>query len=129
MPNNPYDDVFKNLAKMMEDILKNLPNQGPSHVVHYTIIAEPGEAPRVFQGMDDELEDIPYEMIETGECIYITAEIEPDIEPPDVEIEPRTIRILEEDGETVVELDCEVDTEQSYYNIHHGILDIVCIKR
>ena len=128
MPSNPYDDIFKNLARMMEDLLKYFPTQASSHVVHYTIIAEPGEAPRVFQESLEELEEVPYETIETEECIYITAEIESDDGEARVEIGPRSVTIWEKDGETTIDIECDIDPDRSSYNIHHGILDVVCYK-
>ena len=115
---------------MMEDILKNIPAQASSHVVHYTIIARPGEAPRVFQPpQEGEDSEVPYETIETDECIYITTEIDPDDGDACVEIGPRSITIREKDGETIIDIDCEIDPDRSMYNIHRGILDIVCRKK
>lgn len=114
---------------MMEDILKNIPAQASSHVVHYTIIAEPGEAPRVFQQSQEELdEEVPYETIETDDCIYITVEIA-SADEACVEIGSRSVTIWENDEETIIEIDCEIDPDRSAYNIHRGILDIVCYKK
>src|SRR5512138_3329354 len=79
MRNNPYDDIFKNLAKMMEDLLRNLPNQGTSQFVGYTIITEPGQPPRVLRrDREGNKHEIPYELIETKDRIFVTAEIAAD---------------------------------------------------
>ena len=37
-PNSPYDDVFNNLAKIVEDIVKNMPDNHHARIVGYTII-------------------------------------------------------------------------------------------
>ncbi len=37
-PNSPYDDVFNNLAKIVEDIVKNMPENQHARIVGYTII-------------------------------------------------------------------------------------------
>ena len=37
-PNGPYDDVFNNLAKIVEDIVKNMPDNQHARIVGYTII-------------------------------------------------------------------------------------------
>ena len=37
-PNGPYDDVFNNLAKIVEDIVRNMPENQHARIVGYTII-------------------------------------------------------------------------------------------
>ncbi|RPJ53427.1 MAG: hypothetical protein EHJ95_02280 [Methanobacteriota archaeon] len=130
MRNNPYDDIFKNLAKMMEDLLRNLPNQGTSQFVGYTIITEPGQPPRVLRrDRDGNKHEIPYELIETKDRIFVTAEIAADRkEAPYAQIGSKTVRIHQGEEETEIDLGCDIDIDHSFYNVHHGVMDIVCYK-
>jgi HSP20 family molecular chaperone IbpA len=132
MRNDPYDDIFRNLAKMMEELLKDLPAQGMSHFVGYTIITQPGEAPRVLRrDREGNRQDVPYEVIETKDRIYVTAELEGDDDDMDLyaDIGPDSICIHQNDGETIIDLDCDIDVERSYYDVLHGVMDIVCYKK
>ncbi len=51
-PNGPYDDVFNNLAKIVEDIVKNMPDNQHARIVGYTIITRHPSTgdPEVFSG-------------------------------------------------------------------------------
>ncbi|MDP2795905.1 MAG: hypothetical protein Q8N94_00155, partial [Methanoregula sp.] len=64
-PNNPYDDVFNHLAKIVEDIVKNMPDNEHARIVGYTIISRQpldGE-PGIFRvGIPVDDGEIPYEM-------------------------------------------------------------------
>jgi hypothetical protein len=80
MPTNPYDDAFRNLAKVMEELLNNLSLDENPRFVGCTIITGPGEDPRIIQfDTDEENDEIAYELIESDDCIYITADIPPSL--------------------------------------------------
>jgi len=75
-PNSPYDDVFNNLAKIVEDIVKNMPDNHHARIVGYTIITRhPSNGdPGIFQAGDPgDDEEIPYEVVESDDMIFITA--------------------------------------------------------
>ena len=64
-PGGPYDDVFNNLAKIVEDIVKNMPESQHARVVGYTIITRQASSgdPEVFgAGIPDDDGEIPYEL-------------------------------------------------------------------
>ena len=49
-PNNPYDEVFGNLSKIVEEIVRNMPEAEHARIIGYTIVTrhasgEPGSSP------------------------------------------------------------------------------------
>lgn len=132
MPNEPNDDLFKNFAKVMEDILSSLPLDENSRFVGCTIITSQGGEPRFIplDEMEDEGgEDLDYEMIESPDKIYITAEMSPEAESaPDIDIQPDTVKISIDGDDVVIELPCLVHAGQSFSNVRNGVIDIICEK-
>jgi hypothetical protein len=132
MPNEPNDDLFKNFAKVMEDILSNLSLDENTRFVGCTIITGQGGEPRFIPLDEFEAEmpdDIDYEMIESPDRIYITAEISPEAEAiPDIDIQPDTVKISIDGKEAVIELPCLIHAGQSFSNIKNGVIDIICEK-
>jgi len=131
-PNNPYDDVFNNLAKIVEDIVKNMPDSRNARIVGYTIITRnpsKGE-PGIFrQGEPDDDEEIPYEVIESDDRIFITVTLPADSKnAPLVDIQANSVRVDIDDRNVSVTLDNPVDRIHSYYRIHRGIMDITLKK-
>jgi hypothetical protein len=131
-PNGPYDDVFSNLAKIVEDIVRNMPDSQHARIIGYTIITRQSEAgePEVFQfspPQDDD--DIPYEVMESEEWVFITATMP--AEPknaPFADIEPDHVRIIVDDRSVTVLLNHPVDRVHSYYRVHRGLMDITLKK-
>jgi HSP20 family molecular chaperone IbpA len=131
-PNNPYDDVFNNLAKIVEDIVKNMPDNEHARIVGYTIITRSpqNEDPGIFRagGRDDDGE-IPYEVMETDDQVFITAEMPTTIKnAPIADIEPERVRITADDRTTTIMLEHKVDRIHSYYRVHRGVMDITLKK-
>jgi hypothetical protein len=127
-PNGPYDDVFGNLAKIVEDIVKNMPESQHARVIGYTIITRHavGDDPEIFrEGMPDDDHEIPYEVVETEEDIFITAELPSDPKnAPIADIDPDQVRICVDDQITTVMLPHPVDRIHSTYRVHRGVMDI-----
>jgi len=135
MPNNPsgpYDDVFSNLAKIVEDIVKNMPESQHARIVGYTIITRQGSGgdPEMFRAdPPDDDGEVPYEVVETDNDIFITAEMPADPKnAPVAEIEPECVRILVDERLTTIMLNTPIDRIHSYYRIHRGIMDIALKK-
>jgi len=132
MPNEPNDDLFKNFAKVMEDIISNLSLDEDTRFVGCTIITSQGGEPRFIplDELEEEVQDdVDYEMIESPDKIYITAEVSPEAEVfPDVDIQPDTVKISMEDKEVVIELPCLVHAGQSFSKVKNGVIDIICEK-
>jgi hypothetical protein len=130
-PNGPYDDVFRNLAKIVEDIVKNMPDSQHARIVGYTIITRQpsGGDPEIFGPSPPEDDDIPYEVTESDDQIFITATMPSDPRnAPFADIESSCVRIIIDDKVITVMLDHPVDRIHSYYRIHRGVMDITLKK-
>jgi len=129
--NNPYDDIFANISKIVEEIVKNMPEHQSARIVGYTIITRgSGEAPCVFRvGGEGEDDGIPYEVVESDDMIFITAELPPDPQyAPYADIWINAVRICVDNCETTIALDHPVDVIHSYYRVHRGLMDITLRK-
>ena len=131
-PNGPYDDVFSNLAKIVEDIVKNMPESQQARVIGYTIITRhsvDGD-PEIFRGLSPSDDgEVPYEIVETEDDLFITAELPADLRhAPVAEIEPDRVRICVDDRKTTVMLPHPIDRIHSTYRVHRGVMDITLRK-
>ena len=131
-PNGPYDDVFSNLAKIVEDIVKNMPESQNARIIGYTIITRQpsSDDPQVYHFDPPEDDDgIPYEVLESDDQIFITAILPADLKnAPFADIEPDCVRIIADDKSVTVMLDNTVDRVHSYYRVHRGLMDITLKK-
>jgi hypothetical protein len=131
-PSGPYDDVFNNLAKIVEDIVKNMPESQHARIVGYTIITRQtgSEDPEIFHaGPPDDDGEVPYEVVETDDELFITAMMPADPKnAPIADIESNCVRIVVDDRITTIMLDQEIDRIHSYYRVHRGIMDIALKK-
>lgn len=127
-PNGPYDDVFNNLARIVEDIVKNMPESQQARVIGYTIITRhtvDGD-PEIFRsGSPADDGEIPYEVVETDEDLFITATLPADPKNAAIaDIEPDQVRIYVDDRTTTVMLPHPIDRIHSTYRVHRGVMDI-----
>ena len=131
-PNGPYDDVFSNLAKIVEDIVKNMPESQHARIVGYTIITRQSSSddPRVYHfDSPEDGDDIPYEVTESEDWIFITATLPADTKnAPYADIDVDRVRIIIDDRSVTVMLDHPVDRIHSHYRVHRGVLDIMLKK-
>lgn len=131
-PNNPYDDVFNNLAKIVEDIVKNMPDNQHARIVGYTIITRNPSSgdPDIFRaGEPYDDDEIPYEIVESDDMIYITATMPVDPKnAPVVDIQTESVGISIDNRESSIILNQPVDRIHSYYRIHRGLIDITLKK-
>ncbi len=127
-PNGPYDDVFGNLAKIVEDLVRNLPESQQARVIGYTIITRhaAGGDPEIFcAGPPGDDGEVPYEVVETLDDIFITAALPSDPKnAPTVDIEPDRVHILVDEQVTTVMLPHPIDRIHSTYRVHRGVMDI-----
>ena len=75
--------------------------------------------------------DLPYEMIETENRIYITADLPPEptlTSAPYARIEPERVAIVVNEHETWISLPSRINVFHSTYTIRHGVIDIFCRK-
>ncbi|MGA2162678.1 MAG: hypothetical protein ABSG28_10870 [Methanoregula sp.] len=130
-PNNPYDEVFGNLSKIVEEIVRNMPEAEHARIIGYTIVTrhasgEPGIFPGGTNSADD---DIPYEVQETETQIFITAAIPPEAEhAPYADIQQDEVRICIDNHSTTIKLDKPIDIIHSTYRVHRGVMDITLRK-
>ncbi|MDD1704611.1 MAG: hypothetical protein LUP97_05210 [Methanoregula sp.] len=131
-PNGPYDDVFNNLAKIVEEIVKSMPDSQHARIVGYTIITHHPSSgdPEIIRGFTPEDDgEIPYEVTETEEEVFITAQLPADPKnAPFADIQPESVRINVDDRDTTIMLDHPVDRIHSNYRVHRGVMDI-CLKK
>jgi hypothetical protein len=129
MTTNHNDDIFKNIAKAMEELLNNMPIDESSRFIGCTIITGPGEDPKIFHVDDSNDEEINYEVIEGPEKIYISAEVPASVRnAPYVDIQQDKVVIHVDDDEVTIDLPCSAHIGQSTYTVSNGIIDIVCQK-
>ncbi len=130
-PNNPYDDIFSNISRIVEEIIQNMPEHQHARIVGYTIITRgSNEPPAVFRiGENDDDDEVPYEVVESDDMIYITAKMPPDPRnAPFADIRSNSVRICVDNYETTIMLDHPVDVIHSHYRLHRGVLDITLRK-
>ena len=132
-PTGPYDDVFSNLAKIVEDIVKNMPESQHARIVGYTIITRQASSgdPEVFRtGIPDDDGEVPYELVETDDTVFITAVMPVDPKnAPIADIEINCVRIVVDGRITTILLDHPVDRIHSYYRVHRDLMDISVKKK
>jgi HSP20 family molecular chaperone IbpA len=131
-PSSPYDDVFNNLAKIVEEIVKNMPDNQHARIIGYTIITRNpsnGE-PGVFRmGEQEDDAEIPYEVVESEDMIYITAIMPTEYKnAPLVDIQPDRVYVGIDNREITVMLDQPIDRIHSSYRVHRGVMDITLKK-
>ena len=131
-PNNPYDDVFNNLAKIVEEIVKNMPDSQNARIIGYTIITRNSSNgdPGIFR-MDEPGDDegIPYEVVESDDRIFITVPMPVDSKnAPLVDIQTKSVRVDIDNRNISIMLDHPIDKIHSYYRVRHGIMDITLKK-
>jgi hypothetical protein len=125
-PNGPYDEIFGNFAKIVEDLVRNMPESRQARIVGYTIITRHPDDPEVIgDGIPGDEGEIPYEVVDAGDQIFITASLPADPKTAAfAEIETDCVRICVDDRITTVMLENPVDRIHSYYRVHRGVMDI-----
>ena len=129
---NPYDDFLKNLAKLVENIMKDMPDHEQAKFIGCTIIAggSPGAVSPPFPGNTPGKEEIRFEMIESDDRIFVTTNLPATIKnAPYADITPELVRICIDDREIKIPLPVTIDVIHSFYMVRHGVMDIVMKKK
>jgi hypothetical protein len=131
MPNNPYDDFLKNLARMVEDIVRNIPEGEGTRFIGYTIIAgNSGEAPQIIHIGKTPHEEIEYEMIEDENYLFITGSLPPGSRfAAYADISTDSVTIVVGEKRAPIQLDSKIDVVHSFYQVRHGVIDIILKKK
>lgn len=135
MPNNPYDDLLKNLARLIEQVtgleqnMRNLRNMQPDapHIIGCAIItggiSQDQEIPfsRPFE--------VSYEIIDAGTTAYLTVAL-PSIltGEPEIEVTSDTVFITAAGSRAPVQLGFRVISDSCSYQVQNGIVDVTLIK-
>jgi HSP20 family molecular chaperone IbpA len=128
---NPYDEFLKQLAKMVEDMLRTMPNEETTRIIGCTIITGNTDDPGIHvHGSNPQKEELTCELIETGDRIYITARLPADIRSAAyADISPETVYIVVNEERTRIDLPAPIDIIHSYYQVRHGVIDIILKKK
>ncbi|KAF5051166.1 hypothetical protein DSECCO2_421960 [anaerobic digester metagenome] len=135
MPSNTDDETYRNLARLLEHLLRSLPQPEPGQVVGFTVMTGAGmtNAPPdgLFEAETDEEDGvIDYEFVEGRDEVYVTAKVPADLHTaPYVDIMPRQIRIVMDDRVTEIDLPAPIDIRHSFYQVRHGVMDVSCRKQ
>jgi hypothetical protein len=110
---NPYDEFLKNLARMVEDMIRNMPENEGTHFVGYTIIAgNTGDLPRIIPN------------------IFITGRLPPQSKSAAyADISTDSVTIVVGEKKASIPFESPIDIIHSFYQVRHGVIDIVLKKK
>ena len=131
MPNNPYDDFLKNIARMVEDMVRNMPNTEGARFIGYTIIAgNQGEDSQIIHIGKAPNEEIEYEVIEDEDYLFITGSLPPGSRfAAYADISTDAVTIIVGERRAQIPLDTKIDVVHSYYQVRNGVIDIIVKKK
>jgi len=127
MPGNPYDEIARNIAAMVEDMMKKMDKGDSPQFIGCTIVSG-GAAPLKIRN-NRERDEI-YEMIETDDQIFITADIPAGIDDErlDIIIDEMKVTLVMDGRETGITLGSPISPEGTEHFVQNGVIDIVCPK-
>ncbi len=131
MPSNTDDNIYRDLARLLEHLLRSLPTPEPGQVVGFTVMSGAAPVdPEVFGFASEDTDEIDYECVEGKDDVFITARIPADLRTaPYVDIQPNPIRIVMDDRVAEIDLPFPIDVRHSFYQVRHGVMDVACRKR
>jgi hypothetical protein len=127
---NPHDEFLKNLARMVEEMIRNMPENESTHFVGYTIIAgTPGDLPRIIP-MGSQAEEIEFEVIQDETYVFVTGKLPPQAKSAAyADISTNSVTIVVGERKASIPLESSIDVIHSFYQVRHGIIDIVLKKK
>jgi hypothetical protein len=130
MPGSPYDEFLKNLARMVEDMIREMPEKDGVRFVGCTIIAgNPGDVPHIIH-MGKNAEEIEYEMVEDESYVFVTGKLPPRSQGAAyADIAPDRVTIIVGEKKAVIPLGEKIDVIHSFYQVRHGVIDIILKKK
>ena len=129
--NNPYDEFLKNLAHMVEDMIRNMPEEEGTHFIGYTIIAgNPGDLPQVIHMGKNPADEIEFEVIQDENFIFVTGKLPPLAKSAAyADISTDSVAIVVGEKKASIPLESSIDVIHSYYQVRHGIIDLILRKK
>jgi len=126
MPNNPYDEILRSIAKILEDVLGE--NGEPPRIIGCAIFACGESADKDPRQIDRDC-SFSYEVTDSEQCVYISACVPPKCEgQASVAFGPLAVTLRIGESVETVDLDDEIDPGESSFSVNHGVLDVVCMK-
>jgi hypothetical protein len=135
MPNNPYDDLLRNLARLIEQVsgleqnmrnLQNIQSDTP-HIIGCAIIAG-----GVVQDQEIPLHrplEVNYEIIDAGEVAYLTIALPSYLTVhPGVEVTEKAVFISAAGSRAPVHLGFSVNAGSCSYEVRNGVVDVILVK-
>lgn len=130
-PENPYDEMLKKIAKMVEELLRNLPQEENARIIGCTIITN-GGVPHFARNpkFESDESDIPVEIIDSPDMLFVTARLPNTLHTaPYADITPESLHIVVNERRIPVPLLCKIDIIHSFYEVRHGVIDITLKKK
>lgn len=140
MPNNPYDDLLKNLVKLLEQItsleqnMRKMQDGAPAKpgIIGCAIItgALSPQDPGIFGNRHEQKPGLAYEMVDAGMTAYLTVQLPPHLSiEPCVEFAERRCNISTQGLSGSIDLQFPIIPETSSWSFCNGVLDVVLEKR
>ncbi|MFH0967174.1 MAG: hypothetical protein V1862_05785 [Methanobacteriota archaeon] len=135
MQNNPYDDLLKNLARLIEQVtgleqnmrnLHEMQNETP-HIIGCAIITS--GAPQNQEIPFGRSFEVHYEIVDAGEIAYLTVAL-PSTLPgvPGVEFGEEAVYITAAGSRAPVQLGFRLNPGSCSFSIKNGVVDATLIK-
>ena len=134
-PNNPYDDLLKNLVRLIEQVtgleqnMRNLRNMQPDapHIIGCAIISD-----GIPQDQEIPLSrpfEVSYEIVDAGNIAYLTVALPSILSgDPDIEVTDDTVYITAAGSRAPVQLGFRVISDSCSYQVRNGMIDVTLIK-
>ena len=140
MPNNPYDDLLKNLVKLLEQItsleqnMRKMQDGAPAKpgIIGCAIFTG-GLSPQdhgISGSRHEQKPGLAYEMVDAGMTAYLTVQLPPHLSiEPCVEFAERRCNISTQGLSGSIDLQFPIIPETSSWSFCNGVLDVVLEKR
>jgi hypothetical protein len=116
---------------MVEDMIREMPDADGVRFVGCTIIAgNPGDVPQVIHMGKCPVEEIEYELVEDENYVFVTGKLPP--QSPGAayaDIAPDQVTIIVGEKKAVIPLGEKIDVIHSFYQVRHGVIDIILKKK
>jgi HSP20 family molecular chaperone IbpA len=135
MPNTPYDELLKNLARLIEQVtsleqnMRHLQNKESEYHQIFGCAIISGGIP-----MDQEIPikrhvEVNYEIVDAGDIAYLTVCLPSSLsERPEVEFQERSVLISAASSRAPVNLDFNILPDSCSYSFRNGIVDVTLVK-
>lgn len=140
MPNNPYDELLKNLVKLLEQIssleqnMRRMQDGPPAKpgIIGCAIIAG-GLVPQeseIFNHRHEQKTGLTYEIVDAGMTAYLTVQLPPHLcVEPCVEFTERRCSISTQGLSGAIDLQFSIIPETSSWTFCNGVLDLTLEKK